>query len=351
MSLMPAAYLVSFVKGFKVGYRKPEPLPPAMTMLRAIASIAAMVRDAQLLDSVLSGQVVVSVMLPLARCCNHIKPLVPANLSIITRISELIAERTGVSLQRKAKCYLTLSAAAALVRAFNASARGQLVPGIIAERLTGEVGVKSTRRGEAVLYEQSEATHFDGDIEVVAPKQVSEHRNAVDRLTGVARPFVVTYMSVSNMMLLVDAPVQLDGQLDRALRLLGEVGVGGLRSRGLGRFTIERVRLPPEDERILGNVVPLSRARCGRYALVLGELPLSSNTLDWESSFFEVYVVAGYTGPPYAQALYGPLVVTHAGAIVRVGECNGSPGVGRIELGSGIIPSTFIFNPLVIVGE
>jgi hypothetical protein len=34
-----------------------------------------------------------------------------------------------------------------------------------------------------------------------------------------------------------------------------------------------------------------------------------------------------------------------------VGECDGSTGVGRIELGAGIIHSTFIFNPLVIIGE
>jgi CRISPR-associated protein Csm4 len=151
-------------------------------------------------------------------------------------------------------------------------------------------------------------------------------------------------MSARKMLLLIDSPTQLDDRVEAILRLLGELGIGGLRSRGLGRFTVERVRLTAEDEQALGMVVPFSKAGHG-YLLSLGELPLS-NALDWKHSFFETHMIAGYVGPPYAQALYGPLVVTRVGAIVKKGYSEPSP-VKPVKFGESV--SMFI-NPLVIVG-
>ena len=350
---MPIAYLASFIKGFRIGYREPEPLPPAVTLLRAMASTAAMIGDAQLLDSILNGDVAASTMLPSTRLGDRFKPLIPARLSVVLRLSKYIARKSGLSLRRKVRPYLTLSAAIALVKALDASASARGLPTLddVADELAKDVEVKSTRRDEVILCEKSEAVKLAGDIEVEVPKPTSEHRNTIDRSTGAARPFVVTYMSVKDMLLLVDAPAQLNGQLDRALRLLGEVGIGGLRSRGLGRFAVERAKLTPEDERALEKVVPLNKARHGRYALALGELSLSSDALDWRRSFFEAYVIAGYVGPPYAQALYGPLAIAQAGSIVKVKEGIGRPIAETVELKTRALSSMFIFNPLVVVGE
>jgi hypothetical protein len=56
-------------------------------------------------------------------------------------------------------------------------------------------------------------------------------------------------------------------------------------------------------------------------------------------------------GPPYAQALYGPLVVTRPGALIKVKEDVEGPLVRPVELKTGVLSSMFIFNPLVIVSE
>lgn len=353
MSSMPATYLISFTKGFRIGYHKPELSPPAMTLLRAMASVASMIGDTPLLDSILNGYVATSAMLPLTRVGDQFKPLVPLDLSITKHLSKCVAKKSGVSLPRKVKPYITLAATIALVRSFDASARERGRPSIedVAERLVGVVEVKRAEDEKVVICEKEEAARLAGSVEIEVPKSASEHRNTIDRLTGAARPFVVTYASVKNMSLLIDAPAQLDDQLSKVLRLLGEVGVGGLRSRGLGRFAIERAKLSPDDERALERVVPFNMARRGRYLLALGELPLSSDALDWRSSFFEAHIISGYMGPPYAQALYGPLVVTRPGALIKVKEDVEGPLVRPVELKTGVLPSTFIFNPLVIVGE
>jgi len=137
VSSMPATYLISFTKGFRIGYHKPELSPPAMTLLRAMASIAAMIGDTPLLSSILNGYVATSAMLPLARVGDQFKPLVPLDLSITKHLSKRIAEKSGMSLPRKVKPYITLAAAIALVRSFDASARERGRPSIedVAERL------------------------------------------------------------------------------------------------------------------------------------------------------------------------------------------------------------------------
>ena len=340
------AYLISFNKGFRIGH-KPEFLPPAITCLRAMASVAAMAGDTELLNSILNGDISASVMLPLARYNDGFKPLVHLNRGIAIYFSRYIAEKSGMSFSKKVKPYFTLAAAAALVKSFNASLNEHGWPELrdVAEKLASIVEIKKTEGDEIILCEKREATQLrDINIKIETPKLASEHRNSIDRLTGAAKPFVIAYMSAKNMLLLIDSSTQLDDRVETTLKLLGELGIGGLRSRGLGRFTVERVRLTAEDEQTLGMVVPFSKARHG-YLLTLGELPLS-NALDWEHSFFETHIIAGYMGPPYAQALYGPLVVTRPGAIVKKGYSEPSP-VRSVKFAESVSMS---INPLVIVG-
>jgi CRISPR-associated protein Csm4 len=343
---MPAVYAVEFTKGFRIGYRKPKSWPPASTVLRSLASVAAMVGDEPLLDSILRGDVAASAMLPLARCGNYVKPLVPVRLGAVVNALRRAGERG-----RKVEYYFTLSAAAELARALDSAAglRGRQLVETVAARLAGAVEVVYAGEDVAVVCGKQEAGSLKG-AEVVKPQLASEHRNAIDRVTGSAVPFVVTYVRAQRMLLLLDSPPSLEGSLKGALKLLGELGIGGLRSRGLGRFNLEPVALAPDDARALSRVRPFSRAPSGRYVVVLGELPIFSDMVEWESSFFDVSVVAGFVGPPYAQTTFGPLVVTDLGAVVKV-RGGATPRAERLDVGSELAPSTFVFNPLVVAGE
>ncbi len=346
---MPA-YLLSFSKGFRIGYRSPERMIPSVTLLRAVISVSEVSGDFNLLSSVLNGQIGLC-MLPLASSNGYIKPLVPINLNFVARVFDLVAEKKGMSIQRKSERYSTLSASLEFVKALNASVSEGELPKIenLAGILGNQVNVKNVMSGEIIFYSRNEK--LEDDVKVIIPRQVSEHRNIIDRLTGAATPFVVTYMQVSKLVLLAYVPKGLEQQLEKALALLGEIGVGGLRSRGLGRFTLEKIKLPPEDEQVLGKIVPITIAPCNRYALVFGELPLSWDAVKWKNSFFDLQVITGYAGPSYAQVLFGPLIVTRPGAVVKIGDCSKTHEVERIEIGERLLPSTFVFVPLVIVGE
>jgi hypothetical protein len=343
---MPAVYAVEFTKGFRIGYRKPELWPPASTVLRSLASVAAMIGDKPLLDSILRGDIAASAILPLARCGGYVKPLVPVRLGAVAS-----AFRRAGGRGRKVEYYFTLSAAAELARAFDSAAglHGQKLVEAIAAHMASAVEVVYAGEDVAVVCGKQEAGSLK-NAEVVKPRPASEHRNAIDRVTGSAVPFVVTYARATRMLLLLDSPPDLDGHLERTLKLLGELGIGGLRSRGLGRFSLEPVALAPDDVRALNKVRPFSRAPSDRYVVALGELPILSNTIEWESSLFDVSVVAGFAGPPYAQITFGPLVVTGVGAVVKV-RGGATPRADRLDVGSELAPSTFVFNPLVVAGE
>lgn len=343
---MPAAYAVEFTKGFRIGYRKPELWPPASTVLRSLASVAAMVGDKPLLDSILRGDVAASAMLPLARCGNYVKPLVPVRLGAVAG-----ALRRAGGRGRKVEYYFTLSAAVELARAFDSAAglRGRQLVEAVAAHLAGSVEVVYAGEDVAVVCGKQEAGSLKGAV-VVKPQPASEHRNAIDRVTGSAVPFVVTYARAGRMLLLLDSPPDLEESLKRTLKLLGELGIGGLRSRGLGRFSSELVALAPDDAQALSRVRPFSRAPSGRYVVVLGELPIFSNAVEWDSSFFDASVVAGFAGPPYAQTTFGPLVVAGLGAVVKV-RSGATPRAERLDAGGELAPSTFVFNPLVVAGE
>jgi hypothetical protein len=60
--------------------------------------------------------------------------------------------------------------------------------------------------------------------------------------------------------------------------------------------------------------------------------------------------VAGFAGPPYAQTTFGPLAVASLGAVVKV-RSGATPRAERLDVGSELAPSTFVFNPLVVAGE
>jgi CRISPR-associated protein Csm4 len=343
---MPAVYAVGFTKGFRIGYRKPELWPLASTLLRSLASVAAMVSNGPLLDSILRGDVAASAMLPLARCGNCVKPLVPIRLGAVAS-----ALRRAGGRGRKVEYYFTLSAAAELARAFDSAAgmRGRQLVETVAAHLAGAVEVVYAGEDVAVVCGKQETGSLKG-VEVVKPRPASEHRNAIDRVTGSAVPFVVTYARATRMLLLLDSPPDLDGHLERTLKLLGELGVGGLRSRGLGRFSLEPVALAPDDVRALNKVRPFRKVASDRYVVALGELSISSDAIEWENSFFDVSIVAGFAGPPYAQITFGPLVVTGVGAVVKV-RGGATPRAERLDVGSELAPSTFVFNPLVVAGE
>lgn len=331
---MLEAFRVDFEKGFRVGYRRPERVVPAVAVLRALASVASMTGDTGLLRAVLEGRVAASAILPALHDGGRLVPLVPLAPQGVVHAS--LSKSAGLG--RKARLYATLGGARRLAEALDTAGCGAAPCAELVGELSKRLKVVVLKGGDAVLVDDGE----EAAVARATPTDVglaAEHRNAIDRLTSSASPFLVTYAKPRGPMVLLVEHEGLD--VERALKLLGELGLGGLRSRGLGRFTARKIDLGESR-----GVAPLSRASTGRYAVSLGEVPLSSDAVDWRRSFFELSVITGYVGPPYAQRLARPIAASRAGASLYVAKQT----YERVEVGSEDAPSTFVFNPLLVQG-
>lgn len=342
---------LDFVKGFKIGYRRLVVFPPAELVVRALISVAAMLNLNNLVGCLCGGDVSFSSILPAAVCEEgRLKLLLP----FIPPLSALW-EPGG----KRRVDYVTLPAIVRIVEAINECAQQALKGDQFIRRIRGSapeiVHIECAAYGESRKDEMvKRVLGLFGECKptlCTTLEEAVEHRNVLDRLTGSAKPFVFQHIRVQGPMLLLSrVPERCLEEYKRALTILGELGLGGGRSRGFGRFHVSEVSLCKDDLNVIRNLTSYADATPGRYVFTLGGLPVADGVADWSRSFFLIESISGPMGPPHAQFfLRRPLVIAGFGSLVRVPE-SGVPGERLIvRLKEAFpIPSVFVFNPLVV---
>lgn len=202
--------------------------------------------------------------------------------------------------------------------------------------------------GRITLYLRDERTELcytnevvhDCDEKLEAPRQILErldiHVNRVDRATSAADVYKITaYMPLTRLGVVIqgDSGV-VDGTLE-LFKLLGELGIGGVRSRGFGRFTTEIGALCDEE---------LTRTKGNNNRLVLLGSYVFNDSINHSGSIVNKRSIAGYAGPPHDNYILPYLDYIGSGSILHVTQTL-RPVVRNIE--TSHTGALMVFNPVV----
>jgi CRISPR-associated protein Csm4 len=333
--------LLTFEKGYHVGWRRPREIVDHSTVLRALiylAHITGSERCARLLES---GGLEVSALLPAL-------PVGGGYVRLLTVFPYLPCLGKA---SRFRGLYTTLPALEALMRFAGECHEAKGVP---AAREVDEVtgvklycagGVREVRapplglRGRVVCLEGSECGEFQDHAVPRFVELVSEHRNRIDRVSGAADVFVLYGVRPATPMWLAlrgsDEALSCASGL---LELLQHTGIGGLRSRGWGRFRLEEPKLRGSDLEILN----LRAGWATGLVYLLGTMPPGS-WLRGEFSYAGRHLIMGMSGPSNSEYRLPVLEVMDVGSLVYV-ESPPNPVTIPIDGGRAV----YVFNPVVL---
>ncbi|MET1101571.1 MAG: hypothetical protein ABWW69_03730, partial [Pyrodictiaceae archaeon] len=245
----------AFKRGYHVGWRRPEKIVDHVTVLRALLSTAFMLGRRGFVESVRSGELAASALLPALPMGDGEARL----LSLFPPLPALV-KRSKLGLS-----WATLPASHAIVVFANDCASKGGLP-LLARAKDGGIGV-FCRNGDGgrLLLDLREGgiACLPGEDCNSLPRaptpileKVEEYHNRIDRVTGAAdlyrvsgwRPQAPLWLGLHGVESVVD-------EAEALARILGELGLGAYRSRGWGFFSVEELKPHRLDEAILQNSI------------------------------------------------------------------------------------------------
>jgi len=341
MSLTKVAVLI-FDKGYHVGWREPRRIIDHTTLLRAFIYVAYLTGCIRCVELIEKGRLAASALLPTVKtasgCLKLLAPFpqIPC-LGKAARLRGLFVSLSTLReiLQVVSKCYNGGGAPIA----FEVSVERKVVI-----RCTNVKDLKlELKRVKSIAC----LNKLDKDCSIIVDQiplqffmQISEHRNRVDRITGAADVYEVYGVQPQTPLwtLVMGSNEALDCAMN-LLKILQKFGIGGLRSRGWGRFRIEiDTKICDDDEDILRLYSGWSTG----FNYLLGSMP-PGDWLDLEHSYAVKDVIMGRAGPSNNEYIVPIIYVMDVGAVVYTKDV---PQPYIISLSGG--RAIYIFNPVVI---
>lgn len=319
------AFRIEFTTPYHVGWRRAEPLIDSLTLHRSLIALHNLVYGHSRVE-VLINELRTSAVLPIIKKRNFYEPVLPLP-SLPSRIRP---KKAGLE-------WVTLSTAISLAR--NLAKHHRL---LITSIKNNKVFVKLDSVTRELCVESKILKSCDEDVEIPQTGFIEKYEvvlNRVDRLTNSADLFKISgYRARSGMMVIFQSNnAEALKIAEGLLKLLGDVGLGGLRSRGLGKFMVE------EETRI--NTEYFGAGACAGYNLLLGSYVLEDPPVDLTSSFVNTKLVAGYSGPPQDEYMLPYLSYAGVGSIIRT-RTTPNPVIRSLKTSS--IGSLLVFNPVIV---
>lgn len=326
--------LLEFEKGYHVGWREPRVILDHTTVLRALlyssylldlGKCAELIKGGLLRASSLLPAVKVEglakILLPFPRFPSYVKAseirrlwITPQGLRHIFDFVKMCSESFGTPIVNE-------------VGGDNIS--------IICDRLRN--ATKLRRIGDVVC--------LDDDCRGFTPshrdffERIEEHRNRIDRVSGSADLFVVEGIKPNTVLWMVlEGDEEAVRCAENLVRLLEITGLGGLRSRGWGRFRIVNIEVDRQLFNTMSRMIGWSKG----YNLLLGSMP-PGRWMDLRRSFLEVGIIMGRSGPPQDEYVLPVIKILDVGSLVYVVD---TPGHKLMSLNND--RAVLLFNPVVL---
>lgn len=322
------ALALSFVSPYHVGWRYCESIIESLTIHRALVNASTQVEASSDRIEELS-RLRVSAAIPLLRSGGCFKLALP-----------LPSLPSKTSLKKSELRWITLRAAAVI--ASLTSYGTPLITKINGSKI--EVKVVGEARARVELCYKGEIIHscdetLEDPLEKLI-KRVERDLNRIDRVTNAADVYrVCAYEPTTKLAVLLQGARDSVEYATRLMKILSELGIGGLRSRGFGKFMLEQVNIC--------DVELICEDPGSGPLILLGSHPLSNN-IDQTRSFVNRKVLSGRSGPSYDE--YKLPLLNYAGAGSIVYATRKITSVVRNVSGSSL-GSIMIFNPVIACPE
>ena len=298
---------LEFIRGYRVGSLKPRLFVSTHTLLRALMNISSMT-NSKVFKIIKDLKVYTTALLPLIRTKECYKVVLPLN----KYISKVVRGEPQYATLKSLKTLLTKCSSCGDSNEFFKCIRS------ISER---EFNVISSVRPVRPEYSVKVLTSKDevdivGDLLEIPLRYEKRVVNVIDRVSNAANPFVVSYVYTNNpLVFVIDIPNEVKDEFISYLKLLGEVGLGGGKARGFGKFKLcSDLKLCEDDRNYLLTTVKVIDIVPNNYYVLLGSLPLINN-LDSDSSVLDIHEFLGYIPPA---ELISQKYFIDLGSIVRV---------------------------------
>ncbi|MEM0352252.1 MAG: hypothetical protein QW459_04635 [Sulfolobales archaeon] len=328
------ALLINFTAPYHVGWRKAEPIIDGLTLHRALVALHHIVYGPNRIE-LITKELRVSAVLPSIKKKEYHEPVLPPP----PIPSKVRPKKAGFK-------WVTLETAINLVAEI---AKQEKV--FIENVENGRVAVKLGTTRKYLCIEGEFLKQCEENVEIPHSKLIEKFEathNRVDRLTNSTDLFKVSaYRARSDMLVVFQSDN--DDVLKTAkglLELLGQIGLGGLRSRGFGKFVVKGEAEIDKEH--------FEKNPCAGYNLLLGsyvnDLLLEPNMtegplVDPTKSYINIRLLTGYSGPPQDTYVLPHLSYAGAGSIIYT-KNPPYPIVRSIKTSS--LNSTIVFNPVTI---
>jgi len=331
--------VVEFDKGYHVGWRELRRIIDHTTILRALIYVAYLTNAIKCIEVLSKGGLEASALLP--------------TVSDSEEQLRLLAPFPKIPCLGKAGrvrgLFVTLST---LGKVLNYIARCGMNGGVpVAQEVIAgdEIMVKcaEVKKEVLVLKKVKGIACMDKECDKVTPRFpeelfsiVSEYRNRIDRLTGATdvfevyriKPFTHLWLAFRGSEEAVECGI-------RCLEVLQRLGIGGLRSRGWGRFrVVTNAKVSSEDREVLERLSGWLQG----YNYLLGLMP-PGDWVDIEHTYATREVIMGLAGPSNNEYRLPIIYTMDIGSIVYA-KTPPLPQTFLLDGGRAIL----LFNPVTI---
>jgi len=295
-----------FKTPYHSGWRHTERLLSNTTLIRSLTLIASQLNLTEFINKVRNGKLRSSALLPAILDKEGVlRPLLPL-IKLPSKIKDVKAS------------WISLKAAQELLRTFRSCKEVPIIVDLIAEKdhqtiifeCNGKLHKGLAIKGKVIIH-QEELNHINGVNDLIVPYK--EIRNRIDRVSGSADLFpVVGHQALTPLWFLMISEEINEVLLDRLLNILSKLGIGGLRSRGWGRFEIVKIPIHKEYKEILEKGVFYKEPN---YYISLGDTSLS-NIIDLRKSIIELGFIEGLSGVSNNLYILPKIALIRPGSIV-----------------------------------
>ncbi len=339
---LTVAYKIKFIAPYHIGWRSVEYLIDGSTILKALVSLAYSLGMNSFVKEALSCSVSTSAALPTLSCDGKEHLLIPfPPLPSTTNLSKL------------GTLWITLTSLKKLINAVNTcSTKGYPIVGkpeyddkdknyylpLECRTHEGRYEMLKLKLHGPILHLEDESINC-GEIKDFF-KEVKYYRNRLDRISTAADLYQVSgYISTKPLSILITASEQTHNNLESMFKVLAELGIGGFRSRGWGKF------------KFLGkeviNTVKFGFNRAGYYAL-LSSTPYLNGSADLNKSFVTLRYIEGRGGPTYEEYTLPYCIAANVGSLIylksNIQKCSETLIIGKESV------AHLLFNPLLLGG-
>lgn len=315
--------ILDFSSPYHVGWKRAEPIIEGLTIHRALISASVLIEGSTSKINALIN-LYVSAALPVIPAGNLYKILLP-----------MPPIPSRVNLKKYGIRWITLEASLELAKWLQRNVYPVIV-NITDTNVTVKAGsgtFKLCRSGE-ILHSCGE--HLGEVPEGPLLEYVDRHVNRMDRATNAADVFRITgYIPRVSLGVILQGDENVVDYAFKLMNVLGELGLGGVKSRGFGRFTVGE-----------GQFYESKLVEAGRgpgFLVVLGSSSLEP-PVDAERSFIVLRTIAGYSGASYDAYILPELSFAGAGSIVFA---RGSLSTAYRKVETSYLGAYIVFNPVV----